>query len=70
VFRQVIEVEAGKPRGMFRVLPIPMRASRLRIEAVAPTGEPVRLAIGDVRVQGQTRALAEYIGRTLRFPAP
>jgi hypothetical protein len=70
VFRQVIEVEAGKPRGFYKVLPTALRASRLRIEVAAPTGEPARLAVGDVRVQGQTRALAEYIGRTLQFPAP
>jgi hypothetical protein len=70
VFQQRVELDKGRSRGFHSVLPMAVRARRVRIEAEAHTAAPARLSIGDVRVQGQTRALAAYIQRTLQFPAP
>jgi hypothetical protein len=70
VFQHRIELAEGRPGGFHSVLPTAVRVRRVRIEAEAHTGTPARLSIGDFRVQGQTRALAAYIQRTLQFPAP
>jgi hypothetical protein len=45
----------------------PVKAARLRIEVAATTSQAVRVAMGDMRVQGQTPALARYIRDTLTF---
>ena len=47
-----------------------MRARLLTIEVESPGSADARLAIGDLRVQGQSAALREYVRRHLRFPAP
>ena len=42
----------------------------MRVEVTAHTSEAARFSLGDLRVQGQTRTLADYIRSSLRFPAP
>jgi hypothetical protein len=70
VHRATVHVERNRTRGFYAVLPAPVHARRVLMEAATQTGETARLTIGDLRVQGQTRSLAEYITRVLRFPAP
>jgi hypothetical protein len=45
----------------------PIRARLLSIEA-RPASPGARLRLTDVRVEGQSAALREYISRRLRFP--
>jgi hypothetical protein len=70
VHRESIELERTTLRRLYVVLPAAVRAQRVLVEAVTRTGQTGRLSIGDLRVQGQTPALADYIQRTLSFPAP
>jgi hypothetical protein len=70
VFLHSVELTPGRPTRLRLELPQAVPARRLRLEAAARHGEVARLTIADVRVLGQTPALAEYIRRRLRFPAP
>jgi hypothetical protein len=70
VYRQAWPLEPRDPRRLHVELPAPVAARRMRLDATTHTDEPVRLSLDDLRVQGQTRALAEYVRSTLRFPAP
>jgi hypothetical protein len=70
VYRQAWPLEPGEPRRLHVELPAPVAARRMRLDATTHTGEPVRLLLDDLRLQGQTRALAEYVRSSLRFPAP
>src|SRR5207237_6031429 len=47
-----------------------VRARLLTIEAESAGHADSRLTIGDLRVQGQSGALRDYVRRHLRFPAP
>ncbi len=65
-----VVLEANRAQGLHALLPQAVYARRLHVEATTAGGGSARLSISDLRVQGQTRALATYIHRTLRFPAP
>lgn len=67
-YHRVLELQARQPRGFHESLPEPIEASKLRIEIAGTPSDPARIQIGDVRVQGQTIALRNYIQETLRFP--
>jgi hypothetical protein len=47
-----------------------VRARLLSIDVQSAEHVDARLTIGDLRVQGQSDALREYVRRHLRFPAP
>jgi hypothetical protein len=65
-----VALDANRARNLRALLPQAIYARRLHVEATTADGGLARLSISDLRVQGQTRALATYIHRTLRFPAP
>jgi hypothetical protein len=69
VYEDSIGLESGRARRIHVLLPQPIHASRLRVAALPRAGEAARLTIGDLRIQGQTRALATYVRKMLRFPA-
>lgn len=70
VYRQDFALEPGDAQRFHAVLPAAVGARRMRVEVTAHTSEAARFSLGDLRVQGQTRALADYIRSSLRFPAP
>ena len=65
-----VVLEANRAQALRALLPQAVYARRLHVEATTAGGGSARLSISDLRVQGQTRALAKYIHRALRFPAP
>ena len=70
VQRPSIDLEPNRARRFTRVLPAAVRARARAGRGRDADRVPARLTIGDLRVQGQTRALADYVHRMLRFPAP
>ncbi len=59
----------SSPAQLLRRYPSPVRARMLSIEAAA-SSSPARLSIVDLRVEGQSAALAAYVRQRLRFPPP
>jgi len=47
-----------------------VRARLLTIDAESSQHADSHLTLGDLRVQGQSAALRDYVRRYLRFPAP
>lgn len=69
VFRRRIEIEPRVWRAIRIDLPPNMRASRFELQLAAGDDVTAHGSIEDLRVQGQTPALAKYIAQTLTFPA-
>jgi hypothetical protein len=67
--RETLDVAAQTTRDVFHRLPEGVPTSRVRLEISGPLDQTVRVRITDLRVQGQTPALQEYIRKTLTFPA-
>ncbi len=65
--RETLDLPAREDQPRLVSAPPDTRANRLRIELVSPMGQPAQVDISDLRVQGQTPILADYIRRTLRF---
>jgi hypothetical protein len=63
--RRAIEIPARDASIMER-LEAPVRARTAWIEITTPSED--RVTVTDLRVEGQSRALADYVRRTLRFP--
>jgi hypothetical protein len=61
---------AGRSQSVRVVLPPDTTGSRLLLELSSSTGDATRATIADLRVQGQTPALARYVRQRLRFPRP
>jgi hypothetical protein len=61
------DVDANLARGYFHRLASPVRAARLVMRISVAGGEPTRVSITDLRVQGQTQELARYIRKALTF---
>jgi hypothetical protein len=70
VQRFSIPMEANESRSVYVQTQPGTTASRLVAELSSGHGVAARARIGDLRVEGQTPALAAYIAQHLRFPAP
>jgi hypothetical protein len=69
-YQQTIDLAANSSRDFRDHLPVPIGACRLALEVAGVDQDAARLEIHDLRIQGQTRELAEYIRNNLIFPAP
>lgn len=65
--RTEFRVEANSNRDLHLYFPEPIPASRLTVDLVNLAAQPANVRLFDLRVQGQTRALAAYV-RALPFP--
>ncbi|MEN3340131.1 MAG: arabinofuranosyltransferase [Acidobacteriota bacterium] len=68
--RYTLPLDAGRAQPVRVVLPPETAANRLLLELSSASGEATRARISDLRVQGQTPALARYVRERLRFPRP
>ena len=66
-YRTSFDLRAGEVRDFREYLREAVTASRLTLEFAATASDPARVLLSDVRLQGQTRALAAYVRETLRF---
>ena len=69
VHTYTVPMEPGQPRAVHIELAAGTRATRLLVELSPGHGVAARGRISDLRVEGQTPALEDYITRHLQFPA-
>jgi len=65
-----IELAGGERRRIYERLADTVRARRLRVDITNSGTEAATLTVSDIRVMGQSRRLAAFVARTLRFPPP
>ena len=70
VFRETLDVAAGQPLTWFKPLPAPVQATRAHLIFSTSSRDLVTVGLGDVRVQGQTRELADFIAHHVPQRSP
>ena len=62
------ELAGRTPGSRFETFPMPIQAGQFRFTITPVQGETTNVTIVDLRLQGQTARLADYIRRSLPFP--